>query len=251
VLIKDRSDIDGVHIEPADEEIRYVGFDRLLAREKAAGRCAFAKIGGIYTRAHFMRGEDRLLMDMAIDPRFCDVLFDRIADHETAMALQTLKRVGSWEVGLWVHDNIGNSRATMFSPAMFERYFMPRYARLISACRAAGCRKVYFNSNGNLNGILDLLLDAGFDGLQPLEPSCGMDLFAMRRKYGNRIVFFGGVCNSRILPRGDRAEIERHVLPLVELGSEGGLVIGTHTVGSDIAPETYEYFVHLIRRHGE
>jgi uroporphyrinogen decarboxylase len=121
---------------------------------------------------------------------------------------------------------------------------------LISTCKAAGCKHVYFNSNGNLNYILDMALDAGFDGFQPLEPSCGMDLFKLREKYGKRIIYFGGVCNSRILPSGDKAAIEKHVLPLIELGYEGGLIIGTHTIGSDITPETYDYFIQLVRQHG-
>lgn len=42
---------------------------------------------------------------------------------------------------------------------------------------------------------------------------------------GKKVVFFGGVCNTEILPRGDRKEIEAHVRPLIELGREGGLVI--------------------------
>lgn len=168
-LIHDHSDLDKVNIEPFDSETRYANLDAQLIKERAIGRCAFAKIGGLYTRAHFMRREDLLLMDMAIDLGFCDALFDKILDHEIGMALETLKRTRSWEAGLWVHDNIGNSRATMFSPAMYERYFQPRYSKLISTCKAAACKHVYFNSNGNLNYIMDMALDAGFDGFQPLE----------------------------------------------------------------------------------
>jgi hypothetical protein len=53
-----------------------------------------------------------------------------------------------------------------------------------------------------------------------------------------------------VLPRGDRKEIEAHVLPLIELGREGGLVIGQASVGDDVAPESYDYYMGLVRKHG-
>jgi len=46
--------------------------------------------------------------------------------------------------------------------------------------------------------------------------------------------FFGGVCNTQILPRGDKREIEKMVVPLIELGKDGGLIIGSATIGDDI-----------------
>lgn len=247
-ILKTPADLDRLAFEPAQLDARFTGFDELVRREKTAGRCVFAKVGGIYVRSHFLRGEDRLLMDMAADEDFCDALFDRVAAHLTGMALETLRRAGCQAAGLFVYDDMANSRAPMFSPAMFERYFLPRYQKLIATCRAAGCRHVFFHSDGNIAPVLDLLLQAGFEGFNPLEPRCGLDLVKLRQKYGNRAVFFGGICNTRILPRGDKNEIEKHVRPLLELGRAGGLILGQASVGPDIAPATYDYYIGLVRQ---
>ncbi len=139
----------------------------------------------------------------------------------------------------------------MFSPEMFGRYLLPRYRKMIAAVRAAGCEHVFLHSDGNIGPFLDMLLEAGFEGFNPLEPRCGLDLVSLRERYGRRFTCFGGVCNTRVLPRGDRKEIEAHARPLIELAREGGVVLGTASVGDDVAPEAYDYYMSLVKRYGE
>lgn len=257
-VLKEPGDIDKLVFEPADLEKRYEninyegyeGFDLNRVKAKCADSFKVAKVGGIYIRSHFLRGEENLLIDMALDESFCNELFDRVAGHATNMALETLKRTDLWETGLWVDDDMASTFNTMFSPAMFERYFLPRYAKLIDTLRNAGCKHFFFHSDGNILPVLDMLIEAGFEGFNPLEPRSGLDLYKLREKHGNKIVFLGGVCNTQILPRGDEKEIREHVMPLIELGREGGLVIGSASFGDDISPEAYEYYMSLINNFG-
>lgn len=249
-ILASRSDLDRIEFEPFDLPSRYSGLEESTARRADAGVAVFTKVGGIYVRSHFLRGEENLLADMATDPGFCDALFDKVAAHLTGVALESLKRTRTWDTGLFVYDDIANLRAPMFSPAMFERYLLPRYSRMIQAVRDAGCEHVFFHSDGNILPLLDLLLEAGFEGFHPLEPRCGCCLPALRERCGGRVVFFGGVCNTQILPGGDRSEIERHVRELVDLGRGGGLIIGSASIGDDVSPETYDYYQSLLRQIG-
>jgi uroporphyrinogen decarboxylase len=245
--INELSDIDRLKFEPTDLDIRYQGFQESVSAERLAGRCVFAKIGGIYIRSQFLMREDRLLMAMATNPEFCDVLFDKVADHLTNMALETLARSNSWETGLWVYDDMANRNTTMFSPAMFERYLLPRYKKLTQNVRKAGCKHCFLHSDGNIQPVLDMLLDAGFEGFNPLEPRSGLDLVKLRQEYGKRILLFGGVCNTQILPSGDKKAIEAHVRPLIEVAREGGVVLGSASTGSDVSPEAYDYYMSIVR----
>ena len=63
------------------------------------------------------------------------------------------------------------------------------------------------------------------------------------------IIFFGGMCNTRVLPSKDKSDIEAFVRPLAEMGREGGLVIGTHTIGDDIPVENYDYYIALLEKY--
>jgi len=249
-VLEGYSDIAKIIPEPADLDSRFAGFPERVQTKKEQGIYVLAKIGGLYCRGQFVRGEEDLLMDMMLEKSFCNDFFDLIAEHLTQMALQTLKRGNLWDTGLLVCDDMANSKMPNFSPDIFEEFLLPRYKKMLLTVRKAGCSHVFFHSDGNIGPLLDLLIEAGFEGFNPLEPSCGLNLIKLREKYGNKIVFFGGVCNTQILPRGNKKEIEAHVRPLIELGREGGLVIGQASIGEDVAPETYDYYMSLVKKYG-
>lgn len=247
--IEEYRDLDKLVFESADLEKRWDEFYRQVAAEKEKGKCIFAKIGGIYVRSHFLMREEQLLMDMLLEEEFCNELFDRLAEYFTDMALKTLEKGDLWDTGLFVFDDMASTHTTVFSPAVFEQYFLPRYSKMIQTLKAAGCKHVFFHSDGNILPVMDLLLEAGFEGFNPLEPRSGLDLVKLRKKHGNRAVYFGGICNTEILQRRDKKEIERHVKPLVELAQDGGVILGTHTVAEDIDPHIYDYMMELILKN--
>lgn len=239
-VLNEPRDLDRIEFEPAALPSRYQGVAEAAERAHRKGKAAFSKIGGLYIRSHFLRGEDKLLMDMAGDEAFCDALFDKVTDHFEQMALETLRRTQTYETGLFVYDDMAGLKGPMFSPRMFARYFLPRYQRIIAACRAAGCQHFYFHSDGNVAPLLDLLLEAGFEGVNPLEPRCNPGLVELRRQYGRRLALIGGVCNTRILPRNDPSEIAAHLRPLIELAGQGGVVLGMASVPEEMPPAAYD-----------
>lgn len=249
--IKEYKDLDKLVSESENSDIRFSGIDSILLKQKEKGRCIYAKAGGIYIRSHNLVSEEDLLVNMVIDEGFCNELFDRVANHLTQMALVTLQRTDAWDTGLWIYDDMASTYNVMFSPELFEKYMLPRYQKMISICRTAGCKHFFLHSDGNIGPVLDMLLEAGFEGFNPLEPRSGLDLIHLREKYGKKIVFFGGVCNTEILPRGDKKEIENHVLPLLELGREGGVILGMASLAQDVSPYVYDFYMSLIKKFGQ
>jgi hypothetical protein len=246
-LLKDGADPEELEFEPVKSEIRWQGFGEYVIRQRIFGKCVFAKIGGLYVRSHTLRREEDLLADMMLDEGFCNALFDKVAEHLTAMALETLHRADAWETGLFVYDDMASTYNTLFSPILFEKYSLPRYKKMINTCRKAGCKHFFLHSDGNIMPVIDRLLEAGFEGFHPLEPRSGLGLVKLREKYGKKLVLFGGVCNTEVLPRGDKREIERHVLPLVELAGDGGIILGMASITGDVSPEAYDYYMSLVK----
>ncbi|MFP4384590.1 MAG: uroporphyrinogen decarboxylase family protein [Spirochaetia bacterium] len=244
----DRKKLETMKFEPAALSGRFTGLAEEAAGLRKNGRCVFSKTGGIYVRTHRLLPEEELLSAMALEPSFCRDLFSKVALHLTDMALETLKRTGTYETGIWVFDDMAGTYAPMFHPGMFETYLLPLYKMMISRLRAAGCKRFWFHSDGNIGPLLDMLLEAGFSGFNPLEPRSGLDLVKLRKQYGERMVFFGGICNTEILPRGDRAEIKKHLDPLIELAFDGGTILGMASAAGDISPEAYDYCMNLIRK---
>lgn len=243
--LKSRADLDALPIDPPDLESRYAGLDARMPDLKQR-YCVFAKVGGPFIRSGFVRGDVDYLVDMAEDPDFAAEFTMRIADHLIAIGLEELRRWELYSSGVWIYDDMASNSGPMFSPRTAERVLVPAWAKMVRAFKDAGARKVILHSDGNIGPLLDTFVDIGFNGINPVEPKAGLNALELRRKYGKKLALLGGVCNAFVLPRGCPEELRAHVLEVLSAGVEGGLVIGTHSIGPDISVETYEQYARLL-----
>jgi len=245
VAVPDKSALDGLEFDDPKMDSRYEGFLKSVAALRDR-YCPFCKIGGPFLRTAFVRGEMDFLMDIASDPSFARELAERVADHIMVVGLESLRRGDLYDTGIWMYDDMAYNDNPMFSPDQFERIFLPSYRKLTRAFKDAGAAKVVVHSDGNIGPVLDMLVDAGIDAINPVEPKAGMDLLDLRRRYGDKLAYIGGMCNAHVLPRGTRAEIKAQVDRIKEAAQDGGVIIGAHSIGSDVPPESYHYYQSLV-----
>jgi uroporphyrinogen-III decarboxylase len=67
-------------------------------------------------------------------------------------------------------------------------------------------------------------IECGFDIINPVQLSArGMDAAALKKKYGDRLTFWGGAVDTqKTLPFGSAADVRREVLGRCGTLSEGG-----------------------------
>jgi len=140
--------------------------------------------------------------------------------------------------------------APLFSPAAFERVFLPAYRRMVAAFKGAGAAQVVLHSDGNIGPILEMLVDAGIDGYNPVEPKAGMWIPDLKARYGKRLALIGGMCNSHVLPEGPPDAIRDQARAIIEAGRDGGVMIGAHSIGPDIPVSHYLAYHRTVREEG-
>lgn len=148
-----------------------------------------------------------------------------------------------------IYSDVAYHGKLMFSPDMMkEMLFFDDIAAICDACHRKGL-KVIFHSDGYVMEILDALVAAGIDGLNPLEKAAGMDIYDIRRRYP-RLILVGGVDVSHLLPFGTTAEVRAETRRLIErTGAEGRLLIGSSTeVGNDVPLDNYRAFHDEVMR---
>jgi hypothetical protein len=217
---------------------------------RTAERYVFGKTGGPYLRTTFVRGEMQFLIDIATDAHLARVLADKMADHLLAVGVEQIRRWHLEETGMSIWDDMAFNQAPMVSPDQFERIFLPGYRRMIAAFKDAGAPHVLFHSDGNVLPLLDMLVDAGIDALNPLERRAGMDPFLVRDRYPD-LALVGGMDNTGTLIDGPPSRIENEARELIDLGSEGGLVIGTHSISPDVPLENFMVYDRVCRTYGD
>ncbi len=246
MAVKDRDSLDKLVFDPVDLDMRYVDFVKDVRMAKEKGRCVFGKIGGPFLRTEWLRGKMNYLMDIAGDPDFVKAMVDRVADHLLGIAKEELRRGDLYDTGIWIFDDIGSNRGPMMSPESFEYIYYPAYKRLVAGIKEAGATKVGLHCDGNIMSILDMLVDVGIDFLNPIEPKANMSVAELKKKYGNKLAYIGGMCNAHVLPKGTKEEITKKTNELIELAKDGGVVIGSHSIGGDVPVENYVLYNNLV-----
>ncbi|MCC7263914.1 MAG: hypothetical protein IT369_15485 [Candidatus Latescibacteria bacterium] len=130
-------------------------------------------------------------------------------------------------------DDIAFKSGPLLSPAWMRQHYFPRLARVIAAWHGQGI-KVLFHSDGNLHPILDDLVDAGIDGLNPIEVLAGMDIVAIHRRHP-QLFMAGGIDVSQLLPFGSPQEVRDAVKKAID-DAGGRIMVGSSTELNDEVP---------------
>jgi len=247
-----KGQLDTLNFEPACLSARYSG---MMASIDKAGRLihlpyVFIKIGGPFLRSSFLRGEYQWYLDIASDLAFASDLADRVTDFLIDVGVEAIRRSQLGGSSIWIFDDVASNRGLLISPTTYERLFLPRLQRMVAAFKAEGVEHVGFHSDGDIRAIVEGLLDAGITILNPLEPRANMDPVTIRRRYGQRAALVGGLCNSLILPDGSDADVRTHVERVLSVAQEGGLVLGAHSIGPDIAVDRYDSLMKILCEYG-
>jgi len=121
-------------------------------------------------------------------------------------------------------EDLGMQEGPFISPAMFEKWFVPAYAKLTKPARDAGIL-THFHSDGKTLDILDAQIRAGVDIVNPQDLVNGIDELAKQIK--GRACIDLDIDRQKITPFGTPAEIDAHIRTCVETVGckEGGLML--------------------------
>jgi uroporphyrinogen decarboxylase len=207
--------------------------------------------GNLLEIGQFLYRNDVFLMLLASNPRRAHAFLDRLMELHLANLERFLRLVGPYIDIIVFGDDLGMQTGPQMSPAMYREFFKPRHAQLFRRAKELADVKVMLHSCGGIRPLLEDLIDAGLDIVQPVQVSCkGMDARELKREFGDRLVLWGGGCDTRFtLPHGTPAEVARHVKEQVSiLGPGGGFVFQqVHNILANVPPENVVAMLDAVR----
>jgi Uroporphyrinogen-III decarboxylase len=241
VAISEKVKIDDMVFESPQLEERFLKLRNNYERIKER----FAPVSGVlglYMGCSRLRGQEQFLIDMAEDMPFCKHLAEKLMNFTREVGLKAIEATDTWDTALWIYDEFSSRLGPMFSPRIFEKLFLPLYKQMIIYWKSKGLKNIILHCDGNSLPILDMIIDAGFTGIQSLAPTAGMWLPDLRAKYGSKLILIGGMCNMVTLAQGSQKEIDKEARAIIEVAKEGGVVIGTHSIDADIPVDNYDTY---------
>jgi uroporphyrinogen decarboxylase len=196
----------------------------------------------------YLRGMDRLLMDLIDNPGMVQRLVELSVDH----SLQLMERAAQLGAELFVFgDDYAGNNGPLMSPGHFEEFFLPGIERVVTAAKKLNTL-VIKHTDGNIEPILRLIVDTGIDGLHPLDPEAGMDIAAVKRTYGDRICVIGNIDTGSILSEASAAAVDHTVRTTIEQAAPGGayIISSANSIHAKVKPGNYETMLRAARRYG-
>jgi uroporphyrinogen decarboxylase len=175
---------------------------------------------------------------------------DRIGLEATAKYLQIFKASG---------DDFGMQTGPLYSPQTFQTLFLPRLRRRWRAVREYLDQvnpdvKFMFHSCGGIRPLIPDLIDIGLQILDPVQPlAAGMDSAELKRDFGDRLTFHGGVDEQQVLPSGSQEDVEAEVRRCLRaFGPGGGYILApSHYVQADTPPANIVAMCRAAQRYGQ
>jgi uroporphyrinogen decarboxylase len=196
----------------------------------------------IWETAWYIRDMTMLMIDMSMEDEMATFILDKITEHACQRA-SAFAAAGADIIGMG--DDIGMQSTIMMSKNMYDEWLKPRLAKVISAAKAQNPNVlIQYHTCGFVEPLIDSLIDAGIDILNPVQPEC-MEFSEIHKKYGDRLSFNGTIGTQTTMPFGTPEEVKKVVFKNLEIaGSTGGLFCcPTHLLEPEVPWENIEAYV--------
>jgi uroporphyrinogen decarboxylase len=221
---------------------RFAGMKAQAQAIRSAGYASIVLAGlASYEVCHQLLGLEAWLTMLAAEPEFAHTLMRQVTDRACAMAARLMEEAGDYLDVVVMADDLGSQNGPLMSPKMYRTLIKPYQAEIIATLKRHHPVKVFYHSCGSIYPLINDLIEIGVDLLNPVQVSAKNmgDTTRLKREFGSRISFCGGVDTQHVLPHGTpddvRCEVRRRI---TDLGPGGGYVLSAvHAIQPDVPPE--------------
>ena len=167
----------------------------------------------------------------------------KIFERQTEINLVNLERihqaVGNRAAAAYVTGaDFGTQNGPLLAPKAYRELFLPFHRQINDWIHKHTPWKTFIHSCGSVFDLIEDFIAAGFDILNPVQTSAArMDPGGLKRKFGERITFWGGgVDTQSTLPFGSAEDVRRQVRErLKQFGPGGGFVFNAvHNIQAQV-----------------
>jgi uroporphyrinogen-III decarboxylase len=185
---------------------------------------------------------DEWMMMLMTEKETCYEMMDRSVEA-TIKCLKLVKEAVGDCVFAWgiAADDSGTQRGEFVRPELWAEMMKPHYRKLCDWIHANTKWKVFLHSCGSVYNLIPHFIEAGIDILNPVQTSAAnMDPARLKREFGDKLVFWGGGCDTQsVLGKAKPEEIREHVKERLKIFSPGGGYVFNqiHNIQANVPPE--------------
>lgn len=227
-----------VDIEDADQyvepDISKVKGELIEKYAKETDFFIFAQIGGPISMLNEMFPMEDYMVYCLTNTEEMYKISEKVIAYEIKKAKLFIDKGAD---AILIADDMAFNTGVFLPPYIMEENVYPFYKKMIKEIKAYKDVPIFLHSDGNLNSVMDDIVECGFDGLQSLQPSAGMDIQEIKSKYGDKLCLWGNIDLDYIMCFGSTEEVKADVRKTIDIASPGGgFILSTCNTMVDIIP---------------
>jgi hypothetical protein len=224
----------------------YHDFEKAVQDARAKNKYVLAMIyGSHFEKAYFSRGIENYLCDIARDYDFAKKLCTKIIDKNMVM-LENILTIPGID-GVLLGSDWGSQCDLLMAPDIWQDMIRPGEQREYDLIHSYG-KDVWVHSCGCITKLLPSLVEMGLDVLNPVQPEC-MNIADLKRNYGAKLTFWGGLSTQRTLPYGTPEEVRAEARQVRDLlSAQGGHIFApAQGIQGDVPLRNIEVVLEVAR----
>lgn len=222
---------------------RFKPYFDALAESMPDGMKAIGGVGnGVFEIVQDLVGYENLCIFSFEEPELYASLFEKVGQILYEIWQWFLKNYSDVYCVCRFGDDLGYKSNTLLSHEDIRKHIIPQYTRIVDLVHQYG-RPFLLHSCGKIFAVMEDLIDAGVDILNPIQP-CSKDMnpVNLRDTYRNRIVFHGGLDTQEILPKCSPEQVAEEVRKLIDVFKPEGNYIfaAAHNIQTDVSAENID-----------
>lgn len=203
---------------------------------------------GIFEMIRFLTGFEGFCYLLLDNEKMVGELFERVGFFIYEVFKRSIRLPNV--VAAWFADDLASVSGPFISPDVYRRHLFPWMRRICEEAQAKNIPVIY-HCDGNIESLMDELIDLGFAAIQPFEPKA-MDIAAVKRRYGNRIAVIGNIDLGSVLTRGTPAAVTAAVRAAIKsLAPGGGYLLGSSNSITNYVPlDNYRAMLEATLQYG-
>lgn len=224
--------------DPNIIEGKYKMAKKLYEETDYALVCSAAEM--LFHRYAFLRGFKQWFLDMKLNPELYKALADKILEIGLRATLNLLNEVGDYVVWIWIADDMGTQTRPFMSTSEYRKFVKPWFEKYVKSIKKEFPKiKVCYHCHGAVYPLIPEFIDCGIDILNPILPKeKGNDPEKLKRDFGGRLCFHGGIDIQETIPFGTTRDVEEHVKQVIRiLAPGGGYIFCLQNIRENAPPE--------------
>ncbi len=246
--IKTMGDFNSYTPPDSHSEYRFDNVKKVL-KENFSKKAVILHLNDVVSIPRNLMGYQSFLINIMENPKLIQGLVELSVDLNLELAKEAVKR-GIKIV--YTGDDFAYTKGLLMPLNIFKKIFYPGFRRVIKGFKELGLF-VIKHTDGNIKDIIEMIINAEIDCLDPIDPMSGMDLYLIKKKFGKKVALKGNVDCAKTLTFGTISDVIKETKESMKAGAYGGgfILSSSNSIHSGVKPENYLAMLYTLRTFGD